>query len=267
MGITAWWQLAILIIVGVLGFGGVSAIVTRFFKNVKGGSVSIGAKGITMSEDGGKGDKKKKKFEAHCPRAVEALNLIHEQNAYLDFKWHTKEVTIIKEQMRVYEREEPAIRALVWSAYLKELRGNGSIDGLIESDVAKLYKKDLTIMLSMVKVQVRDMCRQNHFAEKSRAEWKDYKDTQGKNIVAIGTEYLDNNYVGTEVSRERVFTVNKEVIQKNGIMQIVSDALDEMREVAIEHTELIETKKTTWEGHVAKYFAGTGVLSNGERPV
>lgn len=163
-----------------------------FFKKLKhvkieGGSISLDSAG----------DKNESGYYSHrdCPRYADILHMIQAQKELYreEHKIQRKidriyDYCILKEQMHQAEYRIEEIINLAETIFSQVLKSNNVGSDIFASKEYREYKGFLELIREKIIIKIRLMCRDNHFAEKTEAEFSAYIKMQNNLIQSFVKE-------------------------------------------------------------------------------
>lgn len=247
---TAWWQLLILLFSFVLAIALVLLIIIIAVKQISKVIEKLKIKQIGQLHLGD-ADLEDVSPHAVCRNRGDIVGMLANQRK-TDMDVFRRDARILKDQTAYMRSKTPGVQSLLQSAFLKELKAalKGQSDGLVDHVDYLRYQLCLFFVIEETKEIFLAAFIENHLASRTEAEFRMYAETKVAEVLADGTNYLNNAYHGTVVSRERLYDRNMEVMQQ--LRTIGTDIMYHARDLAVEGAKDIKQLEALFEKELEK---------------
>lgn len=170
--------------------------------------------------------------------------------------------SIVPQQMRFAESKSADSRGVLQKAFLalmdsERAAGRCPSDNFVDTIDYKMYWMCLRIVHEDVREYLRICFRENHLADKSEAEFRNYVANVKKEVIQNASDTLNELYHGTIITRAMIYEENKKVIPI--LESYIEETFNHARDVAIRALADIRLKQGEFDSYFQKHM-GTGGL-------
>lgn len=155
--------------------------------------------------------------------STDLMDLLH-KHASMIHKIRDIQMNILPQQLRYAEAKSIESRGLLQKTFLSLVEDKCKEDDCYtETSDYRTYKLCLRVLHDELRIYYNDMFIQNHLAEKTEEEFRDYCELCAAQILQIGTDILNDLYKGDTISRASIFNANKDIVDvlKDHIMDTI----------------------------------------------
>lgn len=229
--LTPWIQFSLVVAVFIV----VLLILAVIFYAIKNKNIKL--KGISISdnkESENKDDEKDKSPHADCEYKLDIEILLLQQQEVLDKTYRIEHKEIISMCMKEVEEELYKIYYAAMTIFRKSVSNLENID---LDELHKNYKNFCDVMKEFVIVQMRTWVRENHFAERTEAEFDAYAKNKSDNLKEAVLSFAQE--IRPEFNSEEYKKEIQTIYMQIGFATII--VLKKCRAISIQ--KLAESKK------------------------